>query len=155
MSLREKINQDLKQATLDKQDKVLSVLRLLKAAISNKEISLRKGKDISLTNDQVIEITASEIKKRKEAITDYQKGNRDDLVKKEKQEIEILEKYLPEQLSDEEIEKIVKEIVETYDDASQKDFGKIMSQVMPKVKGKAGGNKVSEVVKRVLGETDG
>ena len=152
MSLGEKINQDLKQATLDKQDKVLSVLRLLKAAISNKEISLRKGKDISLTNDQVIEVTASEIKKRKEAIIDYQKGNRDDLVKKEKQEIKILEKYLPKQLSDKEIEKIVKEIVKTYDDASQRDFGKIMGQVMPKVKGKAEGNKVSEVVKRILGD---
>lgn len=150
LSLIEKINHDLKQATLNKQEIVVSVLRLLKSAIYNKEISLRKGKEVSLTKNQVIEVIASEIKKCKEAIKDYQKGNRDDLVKKEKQEIKILEKYLPKQLSDKEIEKIVREVIKSVGDVSIKDMGKIMGQIMPKVKGKADGSKVSEIVKKVL-----
>ncbi len=150
LSLIEKINHDLKQATLNKQEIVVSVLRLLKSAIYNKEISLRKGKEVSLTKNQVIEVIASEIKKCKEAIKDYQKGNRDDLVKKEKQEIKILEKYLPKQLRDKEIEKIVREVIKSVGDVSIKDMGKIMGQIMPKVKGKADGSKVSEIVKKVL-----
>ena len=152
LSLIEKINHDLKQATLNKQEIVVSVLRLLKSAIYNKKISLRKGKEVSLTKNQVIEVIASEIKKCKDAIKDYQKGNRDDLVKKEKQEIKILEKYLPKQLSDKEIEKIVREVIKSVGGVSIKDIGKIMGQVMAKVKGKAEGSKVNEIVKRVLGE---
>lgn len=150
--LLDKINQQLKQATLDKEYEVMSVLRMLKAAITNKEISLRKGEDVNLTNDQIIEVIASEVKKRVDAIGEYEKGNRDDLVKKESAEIKILEKYLPEQLSDEELEKIIKEAISSMGDVSLKDMGKVMGQVMPKVKGKADGTKVSETVKKVLGE---
>jgi len=150
LDLRKKIDQELKQATINKEEQKVSTLRMLKAAFYNKEISLRKGKDVSLSDKQLTEIIASEIKKRKDAIEAYQQGNRDDLAKKEKQEIEILEKYLPEQLTDAELEKIVKEVVDSLDEVSFKDMGKVMAQVMPKVQGKAEGNRVSQIVKKVL-----
>jgi hypothetical protein len=152
LNLKEQINDDLKQAMREKKDEVVSVLRMLLSAIKNKEITLRKGEDVNLNDKQIIEVLSSEIKKRKDSVLAYEQGSRQDLVDKEKNEIQILEKYLPEQLSDEELEKIVREIIETHDDVSVQDFGKIMSQVMPKVKGRADGNKVSKVVKKVLSE---
>ncbi len=149
--LQQQISNDLKQAMRNKQEQKVSVLRMIISAIKNKEIAARKGEDVSLTNEQVIQILRSEIKKRKDSITAYKQGDRYDLALKEKNEIEIIEEYLPEQMSDEEIEKVVKEIIQTHGNASvQKDFGKIMGQVMVRVKGQADGGKVSGVVKRVL-----
>lgn len=125
----------------------VSVLRLLVSAIKNKEIMLRQTAAAELNDEQIIEVISSEIKKRKDSVAAYEQGGRHDLAEKEKKEIRILEKYLPSQLSDEEIEKIVREIA-TADGG--KNFGAIMGQVMPKVKGKADGIKVGEIVKRVL-----
>ncbi|MCK4553347.1 GatB/YqeY domain-containing protein [Candidatus Parcubacteria bacterium] len=149
--LQQQINNDLKQAMRNKQEQKVSVFRMLISAIKNKEIAARKGEDVSLTNEQVIQILRSEIKKRKDSITAYKQGDRYDLADKEEREIKIIEKYLPEQMSDGEIETVVREIVETHGNASvQKDFGKVMGQVMVRVKGQADGGKVSGVVKRVL-----
>ncbi len=151
MSIQQQISNDLKQAMRNKETEMVSVLRMLISAIKNKEIAVRKGEDVSLTNEQVIQILRSEIKKRKDSITAYKQGDRHDLADKEEKEIKIIEKYLPEQMSDGEIEKVVREIIEMHGNASvQKDFGKIMGQVMARVKGKADGGRVSEVVKKVL-----
>jgi len=148
--LQEQIESDLKQAMRNKETEKVSTLRMVISAIRNKEIMLRKGEEVEFTDEHVTEVLTSEIKKRKDAIEAYEQGERQDLAEKEKTEITIIEKYLPEQMNDEEIEKIVREIIETYDDVSQKDFGKIMGQVMVQVKGRADGSKVSEIVKNIL-----
>jgi uncharacterized protein YqeY len=147
--LKEKINNDLKEAMRAKDKLTLSVLRMLNTAVKNKEIAARKGEDVFLTDEQVGEVIASEVKKRKDAIMEYEKGGRVDLADKEKKEIAILEKYLPEQASDEEIEKIAREVVSSDGIGN---FGKIMGQAMAKLKGRADGGRVGEVVKRVLGK---
>ena len=145
--LKEQISNDLKEAMREKNELSVSVFRMLSAAIKNKEIALRKGENISLSDEQAAEVISSEIKKRRDSIAEYEKGGRQDLADKEKKEVEILEKYLPEQLSDEEIEKIAREVASS--DGSG-NFGKIMGQVMAKVKGKADGVKAREIVERVL-----
>lgn len=147
-SLKEVINNGLKEAMRKKDAEVLSVLRLLLSAIKMKEIALRKGEEVSLNDEQVIEVIRSEIKKRNDSVSAYEQGGRQDLADKEKNEIKILEKYLPSSLSDEEIEKIVREEVEA---STEKDFGRVMGKVMAKLKGKAEGGKISEIVKKVLG----
>ena len=154
--LQQQINNDLRQAMRNKETEIVSVLRMVVSAIKNKEIAVRKGENVCLADEQIIEVLTSEMKKRKDSIIAYEQGDRQDLADKEEKEIKIIEKYLPKQMSDEEIENVVKEIVGThgvgtYGNASvQKDFGKVMGQVMARVKGKADGGRVSEVVKKVL-----
>ncbi|MDD5071121.1 MAG: GatB/YqeY domain-containing protein [Patescibacteria group bacterium] len=152
-NLSEKINGDLKMAMQEKNEIAVSVLRMLISAIRNKEISLRKGEEIKLADEQIIEVVKSEIKKRKDSVEAYKAGGRQDLADKEKKEEEILELYMPPQISDEELEKIVKETINSLEEASENDFGKIMGQVMARVKGQADGNKASEAVKKVLAES--
>ena len=149
-NLKEIINNDLKQAMREKKQGVLLVLRMLLSALKEKEIALRKGEEINLTEEQVVEVIASEIKKRKDSVLAYEQGGREDLAQKEKDEILILEKYLPAQLSDEELEKIVKEEIASFGEAGLKDMGKIIGRIMPRVKGKTDGGRVSEMVKRFL-----
>jgi len=164
MKLKEKIQQDLKTALKEKKELELLVLRILNAAIINKEkekrykISKEKPeltekeleKESQLIDEEVLGVISSEIKKRKEAILEFEKGKREDLVSKEKQELEILEKYLPEQLSEEEIKKLVKEAIEKTGAKEIKDIGKVMAELMPQIKGKADGSLVSKVVKELL-----
>lgn len=144
--LLEKINQDLKQAMKSKDTGTTSVLRLLIAAWRNQEITLRQGQAVELTEAQAIETVSSEIKKRRDSIEAYTKGGRQELADKEAGEIKILEKYLPEQLAEIELEKIIKEII----GAGASDFGKVMGQAMAKVKGRADGVKVGALVKKLL-----
>lgn len=162
--LKEKIQNDLKQALKEKREKEVLVLRLLLAAIFNREkekrykLSKEKPKfseeklekESVLTNEEVLQVVSSEIKKRKEAILEFEKGKRDDLVKKEKAEMEILAKYLPEQLSEEEIKKLAQEIIKKVSAKGPKEIGKVMAELIPKVKGKADGVLVSKIVKELL-----
>jgi uncharacterized protein YqeY len=90
------------------------------------------------------------VKKRRESILEFEKGKRDDLVQKEKAELEILQKYLPEQMSQEEIKKLAQEIITKTGASEMKDMGKVLSELMPKVKGKAEGGMVSQIVKELL-----
>ena len=144
--LLEQINQDLKAAMKSKDAFSLSVLRMLVAAARNKEITLRENGKAELTDEQTAEVIASEIKKHRDSVEAFVQGHRPELAEKESAEIKVLEKYLPAQLSDEELEKIIKEIVS----AGAADFGKVMGQAMAKVKGKADGKKVGEIVKKLL-----
>jgi len=163
MSLKERINKDLNQALKNKQELELSTLRLLNSTIHNKEIEkkyrlrkegeLNKGeieKEGQLSDEEIINVIFSEVKKRKEAVLEFEKGNRQDLVDGAKREIKILQKYLPEQLSEKEIKKIAKEIIGKTDAKTMKDMGKVMGQLMPRLKGKADGSLVSKIVKELL-----
>jgi len=164
MSLKAKIQQDLSEAVKKRDELRTSVFRLLLASLLNREKEKRykayqAKTDISeeelneksqLTDEEIIEVISSEIKKRKEAASEFEKGKRQELAEKEKKEMEILKQYLPTQISEGEIRKLVKEIIEKVGAKNQKDIGKVMSQLMPEVKGKADGSTVSAIVKELL-----
>ncbi len=173
MTLKEKIQEDFKKALKERKEIEVSVLRMLKAAILNKEKEKRYKftrqnflkenlgglskekmelleKESALTDEEVIEVISSEIKKRKEAILGYEKGQRFDLAEKEKKEIGALQKYLPEQLTEEEIKKLVEELINKTGAKELKDMGKVMSELMPELKGRADGSLVSKAVKELL-----
>ncbi len=147
--LKEEIQNDLKNSMRSKDEIGLAVLRMLSASIRNKEISLRKGGDVLLNDEQITEVIAGEIKKRKDSSEAYKQGGREDLAEREEAEIKFLEKYLPEQLADEELENIVRETIAEIGEAG-KNFGAVMGKVMAKIKGKAAGNRVSAAVKKLI-----
>jgi len=162
--LKRKIQEDLNQAIKKSEEIPRSTLRVLLASILNKEKEKRykiakkeetlNEKELversNLTDEEIIEVITSEVKKRKEAIFEFERGKRMDLVEKEKKEMEILQKYLPEQISEEEIKKLVKEAIDKVGAKEQKDMGKVMAEIMPKVKGRADGKIVSQIVKELL-----
>src|SRR3989344_1439357 len=152
--LKQKIQEDLNIALKEKRELEVSVLRMVLAAILNKEKDKRfksgKAEEIPLTDEELIEVISSEIKKRREAADLYTRGARPELAEKEKKETEILQKYLPEQLQEEEIIKLVKEAVAKTGAKEIKDMGKVMAELMPKIKGKADSGLVSRIVKESL-----
>ncbi len=107
-------------------------------------------KESHLTDEETTEVIFAEVKKRKEALLLFEKGERNDLAEKEKKEVAILQKYLPEQLSREEIEGLVKEVVAKVGAKEMKDMGRVMAELMPKLKGKADGSSVSKIIKGLL-----
>lgn len=148
--LKEKIIQDLKGAMKAGDIEKTGVLRMLSAALHNREIE--KGKDAVLTEDEVVQVLMREAKKRREAIDLFIKGNRPELADKEKGELKILEFYLPKQMGREEIMAAVERVIVTFRQA-QGDivFNNIMKAVMAELKGKADGKTISEIVKEKLG----
>ncbi|MEK7582969.1 MAG: GatB/YqeY domain-containing protein [Patescibacteria group bacterium] len=142
--LKTKLQEDLKAAMKAGEAEKRDVLRMLSSAIKNKEIEKR----IELTDEQALEVIASEVKKRRESITQFMAGNRPELAAKEEAEINILATYLPAQLGEEELKKIVTETLAGMD---KSDVGGAMKAVMAKVKGKADGALVSKLVKDALG----
>jgi len=161
MTLREKIEQDFKEAFKAKEEARVSVLRLLLAAIKNRELEKRtklsksepaeKLSELSkLTDEEIISVLSGEVKKRKEAIDQYKQGGREELAQKEKIEMEILAVYLPEQMTEEEIKKLAKEAIEKVGASGVSDLGKVMKVLMPLVKGKTDGNLVNKIVKEEL-----
>lgn len=133
---------------------VAGTLRMLLASIVSKEKEKKfKEKiegDAQLTDDETISVISSEIKKRKDAIALYIQGKRPELAEKEQREIDIIKKYLPEQLSPEELKKLVEESIVKTGAKEIKDTGKIMQDLMPKVKGKAEGSEISRIIKELL-----
>jgi len=142
MSLNKQIMEDMKQAMKDKNAEKLVMLRLLRSEIKNVEIDHGEQDDAG-----VQKIVAKLLKQWNDAKSDYEKGGRDDLVKEAESKIVVLESYLPEQMSDDELKKIVKEVI---DQSGQTQVGPIIGQVMKKVAGKADGGKVSQLVKELL-----
>lgn len=140
------IQADLKEALLARETGKVSCLRLLVAGIHNFQIERRK----ELTDEEVLVVIRRELKQRQESIAAYRQGGRSDLEAKERQEADILSKYLPQQISHSELEKLVKETIKEVGAAGPKDFGKVMGMIMEKVKGRADGNQVSQVVKKQL-----
>lgn len=149
MALLARIKKDLDQALKKKDSLAVSVLRLLLAEIHNQEIEKQK----ELTDEDVLEVIRREVKKRKEAVEAYQKGNRKDLAEKEGTELKILNTYLPQQLSDEELKKIVASVVDEVGAKEPTDFGQVMGAAMGRVKGQADGAKVATLVKEKLAKT--
>ena len=164
MSVREKIQEDFQVALKEKKEREVSILRMLMVALLNKEKEKRAmlaKNQSSLSEKELLEnsklddtevsaVVYSEIKKRKEAIAGFEKGKREDLVKKEREEIEVLQRYLPRQLTTKEIEDLCRQVIEEVGASGLKDMGKVMQVMMPKVRGRADGKQVSEIVKRLL-----
>lgn len=148
MLLKEKINSDLKEALKAGNAEKRDTLRFIVSAIKNAEIEKIK-KEEGLNDEEVIEVVSRQIKQRKDSVEQYEKGNRLDLAEKENKEIEILLKYLPEQLSEEEIRKEVKKTILQIG-ASSANFGKIMGEAMRNLKGKADGNAVKKILQEEL-----
>lgn len=148
MNLKEKITEDQKTALKSGDALRLSTLRMLSAAMSNKEIELRK-KDVGLSDQEVFEIIASEAKRRRDAAGEYENGGREDLAEKEKAELKILLEYLPPEISDEELLRVVKDGIR---EAGDKNFGKVMKVIMPVLKGKAAGDRIARVLQGELGK---
>jgi len=152
MSLYETILSDLKTAMKARDELTTMVLRSLKAAMLEKEISARTdGKAIIITDEMATEVIVKAAKQRRDSLTQYTDAGREDLADIERKELAIIESYLPEQLSKEEIEAIVDEVISKTGATSMRDMGKVMGAIMPKVKGKADGNLVNQVVKERLG----
>ena len=147
----QRIKEDLKEALKAGDGFRVGTLRMVLSSLHNKEIEKKgKGQEPKLTEEETIEVLMSEAKKRKESIEAYLKGNRSDLADKEKKELEIITIYLPKQLSEEEIKKIVQETIQKIGAQSEKDFGKAMGEVMKELKGKADASLVSQIVKENL-----
>jgi len=144
--LKEKIEQNLVEAMKNHDEATVSVLRMLKSAIHNLEISSKK----ELQDADVVGVIQGQIKSRKDSIELYKKGNRPELAEKEQKEIDILSKYLPEQMGDDAVREIVKKAIVETGASSIQDMGKVMGKIMPEVKGKADGSMVSEIVKSEL-----
>jgi hypothetical protein len=147
MGLRENIDEDVKRALKSGEKDKLSTLRMLNAALKNKQIDKRRP----LTDEEVMETVRSLIKQRKDSIEQFSKGGRQDLVDKETAEVKFLEAYLPQQLSREEVEAMVRDAVAQTGAQGAKDMGKVMKALILAIGGRADGKLVSELVKHALG----
>ncbi len=147
MSLKEKLLNDMKDAMRDKDKIRKDTVQLIRSAI----LQIEKDKHITLEDEGIVEVLVKELKSRRDALADIEKSGRTELIDNCKKEIEIIQQYMPAQLTEEEVEAIVSEAVKESGATTAKDMGKVMKLVMPKVKGKADGNLVNAVVKRILG----
>ena len=146
MSLYDDIIHDLTSAIMGRDTLRLSVLRGLKTAIKNKQVELRQ----ELDDNQIRGVISSEIKKRKEAIEQFNRGSRPDLVDKEETELKILSGYLPPQLSGEEIKEVLANVIEELSASGPKDLGRVMKSAMPKLAGRADGREVNQLARELL-----
>ncbi|MBO5477889.1 MAG: GatB/YqeY domain-containing protein [Clostridia bacterium] len=144
--MKEQLLQDLKEAMKEKDILKKDTITMLRAAI----LQVEKDSQKVLNDDEMSAIVAKEVKKRKESVKEYEDAGREDIATNLKREIEILSKYLPEQLSEEEIAKMVEEAIAESSATSPKDMGKVMSILRPKTAGKADGKLVSDIVKEKL-----
>lgn len=147
--LKQQLRDQMKQAMLAKDSTTLSVLRMLISAIGYFEIQ-KAGAGYEATDEDVLVVIQKEVKQHKDSIEQFQKAGRDELVEKETKELEILQKYLPAQMTEEEIKQIIVNTINQTGANSITDIGKIMSQVMPQTKGKADGGLVNKLVKEAL-----
>jgi uncharacterized protein len=147
--IKEQILADIKKAMQDGNGELRDTLRMLISAVKDEEIKKKKREE-GLNEEETIEIVARSLKQRKDSITEYLKGNREDLADKEKSEITILEKYLPEQLSEEDVREEIKKIIAEVGATSKADFGRVMGTAMSKLKGKTDGQVVKKITEEEL-----
>ncbi len=150
MNLKDQILSDIKAAMKAKQADKLRVLRSIKAKLMEKEISERKGGEGSLSDEQATEVLMKAAKQRKESIEQYELGGREDLADAEKEELKIIESYLPDMMDEDEIRKIARKKIEELGASEMSDMGKVMGVLMQELKGKADGSLISSVVKEEL-----
>lgn len=146
MSVLDRLNEDMKAAMKNKEKDKLTVIRSLRSAVQNEAINKQK----ELTDEDVLTVLTRELKQRKDSLQEFEKADREDLVEKTKREIEIVQHYLPEQLSEEDIRELVSETIQEVGASSKADMGKVMSAIMPKVKGRADGKIVNKIVQETL-----
>ncbi|NJL52705.1 MAG: GatB/YqeY domain-containing protein [Hydrococcus sp. SU_1_0] len=150
MSLKEQIGEDIKTAMKAKDKLRLQTVRGIKKAILDKEVELRPQGQDSLTPEQEIELLSQQAKQRRDSIEQFTNAGRDDLAQRESQELAIIETYLPEQVSDEEVARVIDELIVSSGATTMKDLGKVMGPAMKQLKGKADGKKIQELVKSKL-----
>ena len=143
----EKLEKDMIEAMKNKEKDRLTVIRMVKASLKQEQIDHKK----EINDELLIDVVNRQVKMRKESIVEFEKGNRQDLIEKTQEEINILMNYLPEQLSKEEVEKIIDEIFAEVKPEGQKDMGKVMKEATSKLKGKADMKEVSTIIKNKLG----
>ncbi|HOQ38242.1 MAG TPA: GatB/YqeY domain-containing protein [Acetivibrio sp.] len=146
MSLKEKLTEDMKSAMKDKDTIRKNTIQMVRSAV----LQVEKDNKVTLDNDGVLEIISKELKKRKDSLAEYEKSGRQDLIDNLKTEINVLLGYLPEQLSEDQIEDIVKDVIKETGATSVKEIGKVMQAVLPKVKGRADGKIVNQIVRKYL-----
>lgn len=146
MSLKDKLMSDLKESMKSKDKLRKNVITMVRASIKQKEVDERT----ELTDKDILGIISKQYKEKKSSIEEFKKGNREDLVKQAEDEMKILLHYLPEQLSEKELTKIIKEVIDSENISSMKDMGQLMKSVMPKVQGKADGQTVNKIAKELL-----
>ncbi len=146
MSLEERLLEEMKQAMKTGDKLRLSTIRMIRSALKNKEIELRK----KLEDEESAKVIQAMVRKGEESVDQFQLGGRTDLVEKEKKEIEILKSFLPQPLSQEEVLKIIEQSIQETQASSSKDIGKVMKSVMPKIAGKADGKLINQLVKEKL-----
>ena len=144
--MKERILNDLKEAMKQKDKELLSVIRMVKGAIQMDEIAKKR----ELNDDEVIAIISKQIKTRKESIAEFEKAGRDDLKNQTQSEIDILMRYMPEQMSEEEVLRVIDQAFETVQPTSMKDMGKLMGVITPQVRGKADMGFVNKMIKERL-----
>ena len=151
MGLKAAIEDAALHALKNQEAGMLSVLRMLRAAIQNREIEKRgKGGEAVLAEEETAVVLRSEVKKRRDAIAEFEKAGRQDLAEKEGAELAILDRFVPPELSDDEVEKIVRAAAEELGAAGPKDTGRVIGEAMKRVKGQASGDRVSSAVRRIL-----
>ncbi len=146
MSLKEKIQKDFIEAFKAREEIKSSVLKMLQAAIKNAEIE-KKGE---LDDGQIIQAISKESKKRKDAMAAFEKGGRNEMAEKEKKEFDILSAYLPEQMPEDDVRRLAEKAVKESGASGMREFGKVMSILMPQIKGRADGLLVGGIVKQLL-----
>lgn len=145
MSLKARLMDDLKTSMKNKDILRKNTITMVRAGIKQVEVDER----IELDDEAIIQLISKQLKEKRNAIVEFKKGNRDDLVQQAEDEIDVLLEYLPKQLTEDELTEIVREVIEA-GDYTMKDMGKIMKDVMPKIQGKADGKMVNEVVRKIL-----
>ncbi len=148
--IEKQISQAFLEAYKNKENEIVETLRMIKAALINRKVEKMINKDDELPDEEVIAVLKTEVKKRQDSIESYRQGDREDLALKEETELAIIKKFLPEQLSEEQIKSLVLEVISEVGNPGVSGFGKIMGLVMSKTKGAADGNIVSRIVKEEL-----
>ncbi len=147
--LKQKIQDDLRAAMMARDEEKLSTIRMLKSALQYFEIN-KDGAGYEATDEDVMDVIGREAKKRRESIEMYGKGNRPELAEKEERELAILQSYLPEQMSEDELKKLIDDTITQTNTSTMADMGKVMGALMSKTKGRADGNLVSKLVRDKL-----
>ena len=145
--LKEELMKDLKEAMKEKNTIKKDTVQMVRAAI----LQIEKDKGIEVDDNKIIEIIAKEVKGKKDALVEFEKGGREDLIEQTNKEIEVLERYLPKQLSKDEITEVVKEVIASLGATSMKDMGSVMKEAKAKIGAAADGRAINEVVKDLLG----
>lgn len=147
MAITNQLNLDMKEAMKAKDKVTLGTIRMVKASLQNEAIKLKKD---LLSEEEELTVLARELKQRKDSLHEFEEAGRQDLVEKLHEEIKVIQSYMPEPLSDQELEQIVQQTIEEVQAESKKDMGKVMGALMPKIKGRADGGKVNQLVQKYL-----